>query len=281
MPARTHGGIETWRCDACGAYTDEPLQICSECQAKRLEGPSLSISKKAKGKTARKGIGIKAKKPRNKLSRVKDAQSSLSKEASEDMHSQLIEPTASEIEAAPAFQSEPVLEPEEGHELYPAIQDSLLAETPSDFASPSREAETDTLGGIPTDSRSESQERVVVQMKQNSESSLGNQFTLLYVNTPVPELIKRKIEIDLDSFPEITIGRSPENVIVIPDAGVSRVHAELRRENDRVIIRDLQSSNGTYVYDGKEFQRVEAEVEVTPNSLVKLGTGTILRFVSE
>ena len=43
------------------------------------------------------------------------------------------------------------------------------------------------------------------------------------------------------------IGRSPECDVFLDDVTVSRRHAELRREGDRFVIRDLGSLNGTYV----------------------------------
>jgi hypothetical protein len=54
------------------------------------------------------------------------------------------------------------------------------------------------------------------------------------------------------------IGRGRENDIVLPDAekGVSRTHAELRFENGRYIIVDLQSQNGTWI-DGRCVERAD------------------------
>ena len=46
-----------------------------------------------------------------------------------------------------------------------------------------------------------------------------------------------------------SIGRALENDIVIPDARVSRFHAELRREDGSFVLRDLGSTNGTRVGD--------------------------------
>jgi pSer/pThr/pTyr-binding forkhead associated (FHA) protein len=44
-----------------------------------------------------------------------------------------------------------------------------------------------------------------------------------------------------------TIGRRDDNAYVIPDARVSRIHAELRKEGNAVIVTDLGSSSGTKV----------------------------------
>jgi hypothetical protein len=45
----------------------------------------------------------------------------------------------------------------------------------------------------------------------------------------------------------ITIGRRPESGLVLADASVSGKHAELRVGADGVVVRDLGSTNGTYV----------------------------------
>lgn len=106
-------------------------------------------------------------------------------------------------------------------------------------------------------------------------------YYFVFVNTPAQSLIKAKVPIDFDLFPVVTIGRSPENIIVIPDQEVSRKHAELTMDGNKLIIKDLNSKNGTYVYDGKQFQQVNDSAEVKPNTIVKFGTGTIVRLTSE
>jgi pSer/pThr/pTyr-binding forkhead associated (FHA) protein len=67
--------------------------------------------------------------------------------------------------------------------------------------------------------------------------------------------IERVVEID---EPRILIGRGRDNHIVLQDAqkGVSRVHAELRHENGRYVVVDLQSQNGTYV-NGRRVDRAD------------------------
>lgn len=49
--------------------------------------------------------------------------------------------------------------------------------------------------------------------------------------------------------PLTRIGRALENDVVIADTRVSRFHAEVRREGDRYLVRDLGSTNGTLVAD--------------------------------
>jgi pSer/pThr/pTyr-binding forkhead associated (FHA) protein len=45
----------------------------------------------------------------------------------------------------------------------------------------------------------------------------------------------------------VTIGRLPDNTVVIDNPAVSAHHARIFREGDDIIIEDLESTNGTYV----------------------------------
>ncbi len=118
-------------------------------------------------------------------------------------------------------------------------------------------------------------------MPEPTPTSIDQRYYLVFVNTPAHSLIKSRVAIEFDDFPVVTIGRNPENIVVIPDPEVSRKHAQLSLEGSRVVLKDLKSSNGTYVYDGKEFQRVSDSVEVKPNTVIKFGTNTIVRLVIE
>lgn len=103
------------------------------------------------------------------------------------------------------------------------------------------------------------------------------------VNTPAHELLGKKVPLMFNVFPKITIGRSPENVIIFPDPTVSRRHAVIEKTPEgRIILRDLGSTNGTYVYNPETggFERVE-EVELRPGMLLRLGEATIIRIVAE
>jgi pSer/pThr/pTyr-binding forkhead associated (FHA) protein len=63
----------------------------------------------------------------------------------------------------------------------------------------------------------------------------------------------------------LTVGRNAKNLLVIKDSSVSGDHGEITREGSRCIVKDLGSSNGTFVND----RRVEeADLEV----------GDVLRF---
>ncbi len=58
------------------------------------------------------------------------------------------------------------------------------------------------------------------------------------------ELRGREVEIVKDS---ITLGRSRQCEVVVPDDSVSRVHAEIRREGERYRLLDRESTAGTFL----------------------------------
>lgn len=64
----------------------------------------------------------------------------------------------------------------------------------------------------------------------------------------------------------LLIGRREGCDIRIPVASVSREHCELRVEDGKLLIRDMGSSNGTYV----NRQRIQ-ESEVNPGDLISVG----------
>jgi pSer/pThr/pTyr-binding forkhead associated (FHA) protein/soluble lytic murein transglycosylase-like protein len=75
-----------------------------------------------------------------------------------------------------------------------------------------------------------------------------------------------------------SVGRSSENDVVLGDAAmVSARHLEIRKEGDAFHVRDLNSTNGTYL-DG---QRI-SEATLQPSNVIRLGAdGPELRFVVE
>jgi hypothetical protein len=65
----------------------------------------------------------------------------------------------------------------------------------------------------------------------------------------------------------LVIGRSPDIAVVVNDTNVSRRHAEVWRTSDGVAIRDLQSTNGTFVNG----HRISA-VSLSPRDDITVGT---------
>ena len=72
-------------------------------------------------------------------------------------------------------------------------------------------------------------------------------------------------------------GRHPESEIFLDDITVSRRHAELeRRDDDRVVLRDDGSLNGTYV----NRERIERETVLQPGDDVQIGKFKLVYLVA-
>jgi ABC-type multidrug transport system ATPase subunit/pSer/pThr/pTyr-binding forkhead associated (FHA) protein len=65
----------------------------------------------------------------------------------------------------------------------------------------------------------------------------------------------------------MTIGRDADNKIFLPAPTVSRFHAEVEKVGQRFRVRDLRSSNGTFVNG----QRVDGETWVHPGDSIQIG----------
>jgi len=55
----------------------------------------------------------------------------------------------------------------------------------------------------------------------------------------------------------------------------------LSLENGELYIEDLNSTNGTYVYDGKLFQPVKGRQKLNLPAVVKLGNQTVVKLSRE
>ncbi|AAT42872.1 hypothetical protein PTO0287 [Picrophilus oshimae DSM 9789] len=116
-----------------------------------------------------------------------------------------------------------------------------------------------------------------VEVKMTGDQVTGKP-SFIIVNSPDARFVKSKIPLEFDVFPEITIGRSPENVIVVPDADVSKKHAVIRMNNNVIEIEDLNSTNGTFLYDGK-FVKLTGKTPLKNNALIRFGYSTMFKLV--
>ena len=71
---------------------------------------------------------------------------------------------------------------------------------------------------------------------------------------------------------EITIGRVPGNDVVLPHGSVSRRHARIAIRDERIILVDLRSTNGTFV-NGR---RLTGPLAITEQDLITIGEIRIL-----
>jgi hypothetical protein len=72
----------------------------------------------------------------------------------------------------------------------------------------------------------------------------------------------------------ITIGRQPDNHLVIDEPLVSRHHARLTGRGDTFVLEDLNSANGTWVNN----VRVTRPVTLRPGDVIGLGQEVLLHF---
>ncbi len=85
----------------------------------------------------------------------------------------------------------------------------------------------------------------------------------------------------------ITVGRASENDLIISDPTVSRYHAEMYRHGERWVVRDLDSTSGSFVsYGGgpeAECAVEKTDFAVKNNSIVRFGPAayTLLLHESE
>lgn len=75
-----------------------------------------------------------------------------------------------------------------------------------------------------------------------------------------------------DALCPFVIGRGEEADLIVRDAEVSRKHARLESSGGVVYVRDLESSNGTFL-NGR---RVRAAIEVRPGDEIDMGTTRLL-----
>ena len=71
----------------------------------------------------------------------------------------------------------------------------------------------------------------------------------------------------------IRLGRSGDNDIVIKNPNVSSHHAQIRISGDKVLIEDLNSSNGIFVNNRKVLISV-----ITSNDIIQLSKNYVLKW---
>ncbi len=120
--------------------------------------------------------------------------------------------------------------------------------------------------------------------KRIAEAEIGQPTRITYVDGRPSSIVLRRCRLLVPAgsggdtefvFDKdvIRIGSMADNDIVVEDDTVSRYHCELFIEEDQYLVRDLESTNGTFV------NRVRVrEAYLKPNSVVTLGK-TEVRFV--
>lgn len=74
---------------------------------------------------------------------------------------------------------------------------------------------------------------------------------------------------------ETVVGRGDAAHLFIDDPSVSRSHATVKRNGDAVFVRDVKSSNGTFLNG----ERVEEAAALRPNDVIMLGD-SLIKFLA-
>src|SRR5205809_373109 len=64
-----------------------------------------------------------------------------------------------------------------------------------------------------------------------------------------------------------TVGRVSDNMFEIPEASVSSHHAEIHLRGNEVLIKDLNSTNGTFING----EKIASEAVLKPGQILRLG----------
>jgi transcriptional regulator with PAS, ATPase and Fis domain len=110
-----------------------------------------------------------------------------------------------------------------------------------------------------------------------TKSTHDETLTLVVPTTRAPAaawLVVDERRVEIGVIP-VSIGSDAAAEVCVPDPHVSRRHAEIVRTSDSVVLRDLQSRNGTYV-DGIAVKEVILHGPAT----IRIG-GTTIRFETE
>jgi transcriptional regulator with PAS, ATPase and Fis domain len=93
----------------------------------------------------------------------------------------------------------------------------------------------------------------------------GAQLKLLGVELTVVEGPSRGERVRIDGA-TATVGSGERNVLRIQDRSVSRMHAEITLREGAITLRDLESTNGTYIGEARV-----RDVDVAPGTVVRIG----------
>jgi hypothetical protein len=270
-PSTIETGAENdlnWKCTSCGAENENFRQFCDGCGDPR-PGTKLPSG----------GISMdELLAPKESFEEDEEA----SLDATVDSENVEAESNEPELDTSENFEDKFKPDIEKHEEVSSPRIEPVKTPSPPKRTGRRIEPETVSTGTFKSGKQKPKHDEEPFQQPARPEPISGQRLSLVFVNSPASSLIKSRVSLEFDDFPTVTVGRSPENVVVVPDQEVSRKHAQLSLERGRVLLKDLNSSNGTFLYDGKEFQRVGNDsVEVKPNSIIKFGTGTIVRLVTE
>jgi pSer/pThr/pTyr-binding forkhead associated (FHA) protein len=118
-----------------------------------------------------------------------------------------------------------------------------------------------------TDSPTVASALTIIDNEVQLEQTVVDEFLPMVINeTTSPSLVVHTAEktwsISMEDQDHITIGRDESNVIYLDAPKVSRKHAEIQRRGEALLLKDLGSSNGTWIAQERIDQHVLQEGEV-------------------
>ena len=104
-------------------------------------------------------------------------------------------------------------------------------------------------------------------------NSSGIRYGIEVIQTGVNSTLEQGSVVPIRGI--ITLGRKPENTIVLTEPFVSGNHAKIYAKNNNLYVEDLNSTNGIYVND----EKVEGKIKLTTGDEIKIGSAifTVLR----
>lgn len=106
---------------------------------------------------------------------------------------------------------------------------------------------------------------------------IGGIVSLQLVGLVSAPTVSNNPNLQIGSRSMLKIGRDPQNDICINHPSISRYHAEIRKENGSLILRDLNSSNGTFV-NGRALTR---DWTLKVQDVVRIGMSTFTLNIDE
>jgi len=98
----------------------------------------------------------------------------------------------------------------------------------------------------------------------------------------IEKLKGMRYELDLRSNNgSLTIGRAPDNNIVLPDPTVSRRHVRITSTPSGLMVEDLGSTNGTYLILGDSAVRITSPTRVKGEAVLQLGNARLRLIANE
>jgi pimeloyl-ACP methyl ester carboxylesterase len=116
----------------------------------------------------------------------------------------------------------------------------------------------------------------VIDVEADLDKALDDESLPVAINeTSQPRLVvvtsRRTWEVPLGDIDSLSIGRTDENQLILDYPKVSRKHAELQRKGSSFILRDLNSSNGTW----QSGMRIE-QIILQENDEFRIGEATLV-----